>query len=262
MIRRVDLGKVFALNDTLDVEVEYVGLEKAPVVTIKGFYKRPHLVRRFVSETPAPNFKHSPGSRNFKDFYWCRQSLNLGGEFNGVVDAVCAIIRRVYDLEVESPASFTTNVFQLRKAAPDNVRALPHQDFLLLSADEFARHPPTKVDAFNAVVYLNTAKEAKGGTALYRDRRSGMESVPLSPEKYREYCEHILKVGNFEDGFSFWHQKQSETWEVHHLCPMVFNNLVIFPSSLFHSPWHMPDWFVGYPRVTQALFLTGAKRAA
>lgn len=253
----VELKNIFQVNPTMDLEIEHIGNERVPIVTVPNFYKRPQNVRRFVQDIPAPNFKRPAGSKNFEDYFLSRQSMNFKFGYEGVMRAVTEIVRQTYGVKVQTPPMFTTNVFQLKKPQAKHLRPFPHQDFATQSPDEYERNPPKVVDKFNAVIFLNTKQESRGGTAFYRDKMSGMESVPLDPRKYRHFWDQIAKSDNIENGYDYWHQAQSETWDVHHISPMIYNSLLIFPSHLFHSWWHLPHQFVNYPRITQVLFSVG-----
>ena len=87
----------------------------------------------------------------------------------------------------------------------------------------------------NALVYLNTNSEARGGTALYRHRQTRRESIPLASRGHASFLRKYIEIpGAREDGKTYWCNYQRH-WERFHLLEMKFNRLVIFPSEVFHG---------------------------
>lgn len=80
-----------------------------------------------------------------------------------------------------------------------------------------------------AVLYLNKDIQF-GGTAFWRHRRTGLESVP---------DENLMKLSGFHPiRYHEWlteDTKQPALWESAGYCGMRFNRLVTYPTSSFHS---------------------------
>ena len=251
----VRLDEIFRVSEELEPEVEEVGNERHRVVTVPNFYARPELVRRFILETPCPIYKRPGGSKSMDECLIGRQSMRFWWGYEAVPRAIGAVIRSAYGVALTVSSVFTTGIIQLERPAPAHGRPFPHQDSIKHAPDAQEKHPQTNAHRYNALIYLNTKRECKGGTAFYRDRATGMESVPEDPARYRYFWEHIARPDNYQRGREYWHQSQSKTWERFHLCPMVYNTLVIFPACVFHSAWQLPHWFVKYPRLTQTSFV-------
>ncbi len=81
-----------------------------------------------------------------------------------------------------------------------------------------------------AVLYLNKPEDCSGGTAFWRHKKTGWRHMPTVDE--------LSKKGYTEQLFGeTWHQ--SDEWEIDSLCGMVFNRIVFYPTTIFHSryPW-------------------------
>lgn len=251
----VQIRDIFAVSESLEPELQEVGNEGHRIVTVPNFYARPDLVRRFILQTPCPMFKRPGGSKSMDDVMIGRQSMKFRWGYESVQRAISAVVEVAHGVQLRAPPTFITGIIQLKKPGPPHGRPFPHQDSILQKPDEQEKNPQTTANRFNALIYLNTKRECRGGTAFYRDRATGMESVPEDPVRYRHFWEHIAKPDNYQGGREYWHLSQPETWERFHVCPMVYNTLVIFPSCVFHSAWQLPHWFVKYPRLTQTLFI-------
>ncbi len=104
------------------------------------------------------------------------------------------------------------------------------------------------------VVYLNRPAQCRGGTAFYRHRLSGLESVPQrggrriadlmqqhglsSPE---ELLQWIMSPPR-QDGAGFITQSNDD-WELLYLVDMKFNRLVLYRGQMFHSGYIEDGWF-------------------
>ncbi len=237
--------EVFEVNFKSRVQVIEVGHEKHPVVMVDDFYKNPQGVRNFFLDSPVPIWKEGSRSRNFKDYYDCRQSIDLPFGAGSLLEVLRETTHDVFGLKVDFPPKAVSNFFQLIKSQPKDTTAFPHTD----ASPERALHIPV-----NALVYLNTNKEARGGTALYRHKKTGRESIPMGKVSYsRFHDEHIQAPGAGKTGETFWCYYK-KFWEPFHLIPMKFNRLIIFPSQVFHGAWHEPTWFKEYPRIVQVFF--------
>ncbi len=237
--------ELFAVNFNAHVNVITVGQEKHSVVIIDDFYLNPTDVRNFFLHTPVPVWKENLKSRNFKDYYDCRQSIELPFGFAPLLEVLSQTVKDVFGIHVSFPLRAVSNVFQLIRPQPKDTTAFPHVD----ASPNASQHRPV-----NVIVYLNTKSESRGGTALYRHLETRRESIPLEKRAYDHFNKKYLRIhGAAEDGQTYWCQYK-KYWEPFHLIPMKFNRLAIFPSQIFHGAWHEPSWFKDYPRVNQVFF--------
>lgn len=148
--------KVFALSTNAKGAIHRVGRENSKVLIIDGFYKNPELVRDFFLKSPVPIWKTQPGSRNFKDYFDCRHVVDFTYGFEHVTDYLSQIIKQEFGYKVSFPKQGVSNVFQLIKGQPKDTTAFPHIDASPVKSND---------QPVNALIYLNTDKEARGGTA-------------------------------------------------------------------------------------------------
>lgn len=245
-INFIQTEKVFALNPRMRTHTEIVGFEKHKVLIVDSFYKNPTLVRKFFLSSPVPVWKIQSGSRNFKDYYDCRHHINLSYGFAHVTDFIAQLVHAEFGYEVKFLNRILTNVFQLIRAQPPGTSACPHID----ASPVKSLHQPV-----NALIYLNTPNESRGGTALYKHLQTGRESVPMnSPRAHVAFMRKYIDLpGASEDGRTYWFE-YGRIWERFHLIKMKYNRLIIFPSEVFHGAWHEPNWFMDYPRINQVFF--------
>ncbi len=238
-------SEVFATSKRRKVWTETVGREKTKVLIVDGFYKHPQSVRNIFLSTPAPIWKVTPESRNFKDYYDCRHSFSMYYGYDQVTDLIRTTVKLEFGIEVQFPKMAISNIFQLIKPQPKGHSAYPHSD---VTGDGKNKQP------VNVLIYLNTAPECRGGTAFYRHRETGRECIPLgNKERFRFEDKYLNQPGIREDGVNYWCDVE-KYWERFHLVEMKFNRLVIFPSQVFHGAWHESNWFKEYPRINQVFF--------
>ncbi len=235
----------FALGTRQKIRTAAVGREKSKVLILDGFYKNPMRVRELFLDSPAPVWKVTPDSRNFKDYYDCRHAFSMFFGYDQVTSCIGGAVKQEFGFDLQFPPMAVSNIFQLIKPQPKGHSAYPHND---LTRDGKNRQP------VNALIYLNTETECRGGTALYRHKESGRESIPTGKqERARFEKKHFSRPGILEDGVNYWCDVD-KYWERFHLIEMKFNRLVIFPSQLFHGAWHESNWFKSYPRLNQVFF--------
>ncbi len=93
------------------------------------------------------------------------------------------------------------------------------------------------------LVYLNTPDQCKGGTNLYRHRRTGYEDdlqVPKDP---------ILKTALFYDG------RFEDRWEITDHIPLKFNRLAMYSAHRFHRESCFFGRSIEDARLVQTFFL-------
>lgn len=237
---------IFQPSKNFTFEVKEIGLSRTPVLFVDNFYRHPEEVRKIILATPAPIWKTRPGSRNFKDYYDCRQNMRMDFGLESLTNTISALVKKFFSQEVKTPPQITTNIFRLIKDQPKNTTAFPHHD--IRPNSETTKTP------VNVLLFLNNNKESRGGTAFYRHRLTGLESVPMHGGKLEAFNKkYLFQPGVHENGTHYWCKYKSH-WEKYDLAEMKFNRLVIFPSQLFHGAWQEGNWFKSYSRLTQVFF--------
>jgi hypothetical protein len=236
---------VFAINENLTYTTYTVGEEDTKVLVLENFYKYPKLVRQLFLKTPVPMWKYRKGSGNLKDYYDCRHSFTMNFGYDHVHKFIAHLVKKEFKFDIYFRPEATTNVFQLVKSPPKGFSAFPHSDII---------EPGRNVQPVNALVYLNTPQECHGGTALFRHRASGRETMPKSRNGFNNFeKKYFSDPGMREDGRTYWCDIE-KYWEKFHLIEMKFNRMTIFPSEVFHGAWHEPTWFKKHPRINQVFF--------
>ena len=163
--KRAD-AKPFLFNELFevrkDLKLDLEPIEKTiPRVVVDDFLEHPEEARDVVGSTPAANWKHEKGGRNFVDYYDCRLRFPIRPP-NNMVSAAHQIIREVYSVNTRPlDASMDVNWFmQIHEKRGDF--AVPHSDIT-----EGVRR------SFTCIVYLNRREECSGGTAFFRFKKSG-----------------------------------------------------------------------------------------
>lgn len=91
-----------------------------------------------------------------------------------------------------------------------------------------AVHADNSCAQMAAVLYLNRPEDCFGGTAFWRHRLTGWESMPSE----EQLAEHHFKLEEFAED---WHNFAA--WEQTFLAPMKYNRLITYPTQMFHSRW-------------------------
>ena len=230
--------EAFAVN--LDLEIEILTIEGTDnqVVVADNFYQHPEMVRNIILNSPYPIWKDQPGTRNFTDYYDCRQSIYL--PYKGVQNVVMEISRQFLNITQHTPEPiFNSNVFKLITEQPANAQPFPHDDGILIAA----------------LVMLNTEQECSGGTAFYRSKSPRHDRMPADPVRHKEIHEQIFTGDNYETGTRYFMENYEKHWEVLGVIPMKYNRLLVYPGIMFHGAWHEPNAFKDYFRINQAMFL-------
>ncbi len=227
---------VFAINR--DLNIEPAGVEGIPAVVVDHYLNDPEQARVIVGDSPAGNWKQGPDSRNFVDYYDCRQRFPV--QFpNPLIDAAVQIVEKVYGIKTrpQNPCVDVNWFMQINERRADF--AVPHHDVV----GESKR-------SFTCLVYLNRATECSGGTRFFRFRGSGSLVVD------RHYHETTLHdTGIVETGKDYWPEQPERFWEIAGEIAMQPGRLLVFPSEFFHAAWHPQDGFRAFPRLTLAFWL-------
>jgi uncharacterized protein (TIGR02466 family) len=236
-------GKPFLFNELFEVNTDLrVNLEpirnEIPTIVIDDFLKHPEEVRDVIGRTPAANWKHEKGGKNFVDYYDCRLRFPIRPP-NAMISAAQQVLRQVYSLATRPlDASVDVNWFmQIREKRADF--AVPHND----TTEKVRR-------SFTCILYLNRREECSGGTAFFRFKKSG--SLVLD-EPYARAIQEDARLA--ETGLDYWGGGADDWWETVGTVDMVPGRLLIFPSEYFHAAYHPQNSFFEFPRLTLAFWM-------
>jgi uncharacterized protein (TIGR02466 family) len=236
-------AKPFLFNELFDVrkdlKLDLEPIYKAiPTVVIDDFLEHPEEARDVVGSTPAANWKHEKGGRNFVDYYDCRLRFPIRPP-NSMISAAHQIIREVYSVSTRPlDASVDVNWFmQIHEKRAEF--AVPHSDIT-----EGVRR------SFTCIVYLNRREECSGGTAFFRFKKSG--SLVLD-EAYSRATQEDPRLA--ETGLDYWGGGAEDWWQTVGTVDMVPGRLLLFPSEYFHAAHHPQNSFYEFPRLTLAFWM-------
>ena len=236
-------GRPFLFNELFDVRPNFSVAREAiegaiPTLIIDDFLKRPEQVREVVGQTPATNWKHEPGGRNFVDYYDCRLRFPIRYP-NKVIAAAAQAIYQAYGIKTRpADASVDVNWFmQINDKRGDF--AVPHSDIT-----ENVTH------SFTCIIYLNRSEECSGGTAFFRFRKS---NSLVFDEGYGRAIRDDSRLA--ETGLDYWPEQSQDAWERVGTIDMMPGRLLIFPSQYFHAAYHPENSFYDFPRLTLAFWM-------
>lgn len=241
-VKRAD-GKPFLFDELFEVRkglnLTLQPIQNAiPTVVVDDFIERPEEARDVIGRSPAPNWKHEKGGKNFVDYYDCRLRFPIRYP-NAMIAAAQQIIRKVYEVNTQPlSASVDVNWFMQIREKRANF-AVPHNDIT-----ENVRR------SFTCVLYLNRPEECSGGTAFFRFRKSG--SLVLD-ETYARAVHEDPRIA--ETGLDYWGGAGGDWWETVGTVAMAPGRLLIFPSEYFHAAWHPENSFYEFPRLTLAFWM-------
>ncbi len=236
-------GKPFLFNELFELRSD-IGIdlqpikEQIPTVVLDNLLKHPDRVREVIGSTPATNWKHEQGGRNFIDYYDCRLRFPIRHP-NSLVSVAQQAINKVYGVNTRpSDASVDVNWFMQIDARRADF-AVPHSDIT-----EHVRR------SFTCILYLNAPDECSGGTAFFRFRPSNSLTFD---EGYARAVKDDSRIG--ETGLDYWPETTGDVWELVGTVDMVPGRLLIFPSEYFHAAHHPVDSFYAFPRLTLAFWM-------
>lgn len=83
---------------------------------------------------------------------------------------------------------------------------------------------------YASVLYLNPSEQCTGGTAFWRHREKGIDSLPSKEELTADGMDADLYYKSMD---AEW--KDLSLWEQCGFVPMKFNRFITYPTSMFHS---------------------------
>ena len=235
--------EVFKINKQLEPHVFTLGDTGNVVVTVDNFYEDPDTIREIILKTPYPIWKHNEQSRNFIDYYDCRQFFSV--PFEQPIGLVKHIAKEIMGIEIlNTDIEFVTNLFKLNSEQPPNGQPHPHDDGIRLAG----------------LVTFNTDEECKGGTAFYKSKSPPLDHMPPIPAEYEEVAKQVYTTDKeWEDGTNYFSQSYAKDWDIIDVVEAKFNRLLIYPGIYFHGAWHEHNAFKDYFRVNQVMFFDQVK---
>ena len=236
-------GKPFLFNELFEIHSKF-GIDLQPIqdqiptVVLDNLLKHPERVRDVIGSTPATNWKHEQGGRNFVDYYDCRLRFPIRNP-NNLISVAQQAISKVYGIDTRpADASVDVNWFrQIKDKRADF--AVPHSDIT-----ERVRR------SFTCILYLNSSDECSGGTGFFRFKPSNSLTFD---EGYARAVKEDSRIS--ETGHDYWPQGTASVWELLGTVDMVPGRLLIFPSEYFHAAFHPVDSFYTFPRLTLAFWM-------
>ena len=230
-------NELFELHGSIGIDLQPIK-DRIPIVVLDNLLKHPDRVREVIGSTPATNWKHEQGGRNFIDYYDCRLRFPIRHP-NSLVSLAQQAINKVYGVNTRpSDASVDVNWFMQIDARRADF-AVPHSDI----TEQVRR-------SFTCIIYLNSPEECSGGTAFFRFKPSNSLTFDEG------YARAVKKdSGIAETGLDYWPEATGDVWELVGTVDMVPGRLLIFPSEYFHAAHHPVDSFYAFPRLTLAFWM-------
>lgn len=203
----------YAVNEPLVVQSMSVGLEQEKVLIIDDFIKNPAaLVQLAASQNFTAYNTQYPGIKSPAPAEYTQQLLN----------SIVPIIQTHYDLPPRYNLECANCSFSLVTLPENNLNVIqraPHRD---------SSYP------YQFAVLLYLCNEEHGGTAFYRHKLSGFETIsPAKSALYDKMCaddiaEHGTPEARYQQDSD---RRYSKIGELN----TRFNRLVIYRSWLLHS---------------------------
>ena len=141
---------LFELNNNLNPQFD------GEVIIIDDIFKNYKDILNVCNNTSVEQWKSSPSSRNFKDYYDCRLVFNNNSYDSNKLSLRLGTLNSIISSHIPNfnfnyPTQFTFNYFRhLKKDVSVNLQHFPHRD-----------------KAYNIIFYLDPFEN--GGTAIYED---------------------------------------------------------------------------------------------
>jgi hypothetical protein len=218
MVWIVDEKKIFAVNKNLDIQIKKVGDDK--VIVVDNFYKDPEAVRHLILNSPSTTWKNIvnnlPGARTI-----------FGLNTTILRDVSSTISEKHFNTQVFDLNFFISNLY-IQTYKPAGINCKPHTDTSHLAG----------------LIYLNTPEECHGGTAFYKSKHTNSQYNTSRPpyETMVPYTETLTE--------------SDENWELIDIVEMKYNRYLLYPGSIYHSPYIKKEWFTDYYRINQTFFFS------
>ena len=163
--KRADL---FEINDSVDIEEKQVGPYK--YWSISNFYKHAEDIHQMFENSWFPNWKINEQSRNFKDYYDCRNEMAIFSD--------------------EKSNTFFKNLF---KNSSLSCSVLGKHAFTWINTpSNYFQFPPHYDNSFNVLVYMD--KINSGGTAFYEGELSKTTDYESTDMRFdiKNYDKHVI----------------------------------------------------------------------
>ena len=228
--------KTFEVNDSLDIELIFVGKEKHKVLIVDNFYKNPMMVRELACVIlPTNNEKvllQLPGGRKsgrINAFYDLSQ---LGGAYDKLIKEYYPEIHEQYFenaiFDSFERATFMVNVMNSNNLPP----RVPHVDM-------------PDLRALASMIYLNIDEEYAGGTAFYS----------FGEQEHETCCPSTIDVeGRILP--SEYIIEDIGDWKKMCMIDMKFNRMVLYSQALYHTAYVIKEMFQNNNvRINQMFFI-------
>lgn len=196
-------------------QLAYLGEEKNPVVIMDNFFAQPEVLIALANTEPPFNAQTSdyyPGLRKVITGDYAQQSLQK----------IQPLLTRVFQLTDKHTSDISLSAFSLATTPAHKLRPIqcvPHID----------THNPHQ---FALVHYL--CSEHYGGTAFYRHRTTGYESIIESrlQDYFRTLKQEVTTGGLTRLGYI---QGDTALFEKIGEIPVKFNRAILYRSNCLHS---------------------------
>lgn len=217
------------------------GTGGAKALVVDDFYADPDGVRQLLlGGGGAGIWKDAPDARNFRDYWDCRTAIVCNswqdwGRPAGLLAAKLEALAKAHFPSTPAPLEFDPymlefNMFRSNSTRKAGFQSFPHVDF------------QRGEQGIAALVYLNTAEEASGGTQFYKVKRGTRELDDRDEAK-----DTMVDVTGYEVLLSL---------------PMRYNRLVLYTGAYHHGAWFDKASDAIYDRfwrITQVAFLFPAR---
>lgn len=247
--------ELFAINEPVKATIKEVGKEKNKVIIVDDFYKDPDAVRHLALNAPVTRWQTVTSG-----FPMWRTAMDLNLE--PIRQKISELSQEAWGYKIEEIPRFMTNLLrddEETRTQKVGLGGAPHADHCILSA----------------IVYLNPPEECGGGTAFYRHRETGIESLPrhpffaedvdksIAPIALKFGCQNLKefaeKVVFKEEAFQVDRpiQDSNEYWELIDWVEMRYNRLVFYEGRVLHAPYRKGKQYKDCFRVIQSMFWVG-----
>jgi hypothetical protein len=212
------MASPLALSATALTTTEYIGREKQPMLVIDGFLADPQAVLAIAARAPFGQIgPHYPGIR----------SPVPAGATAEMIESLSPALSGIFDLP--TPAQFHECFLSLITVGPGElhlIQRLPHFDGV-------------EPDRIALLLYLD--RNETGGTAFYRQRSTGFESV--DSDRFAIFAGALENdVARHGKPCAEYIREDTAIYEQSHIVPGRFNRAIIYRGNTLHCA-HLPGDF-------------------